>query len=84
MKRYEVLLKLLDSLKDDFEKFYDKGNKAAGTRIRKGMKDLRDEAQKIRLEVQDIKNASADTAAKKPAAAAKKPAAAKPAAAKKK
>jgi hypothetical protein len=44
------------SLEDDFSKFYDKGNKAAGTRIRKGMQELKELAQKIRLEVQGMKN----------------------------
>ena len=47
---------MVDSLEGDFEKFYDKGNNAAGTRVRKGMQDLKNLAQEIRLEVQDIKN----------------------------
>ena len=45
------------SLEDDFSKFYDKGNKAAGTRVRKGMQDLKQLAQDIRVDVQDKKNA---------------------------
>jgi hypothetical protein len=44
-------------LEADFEKFYDKGNQAAGTRVRKGMQDLKNLAQEIRTEVQDKKNA---------------------------
>ncbi len=56
MKRYEELEALLASLKDDFRKFYDEGNKAAGTRVRKGMLELRNKAQDIRAEVQEIKN----------------------------
>ena len=56
MSRYEELEALLESLKADFAKFYDGGNKAAGTRVRKGMLDLREKAQAIRKEVQDIKN----------------------------
>ncbi len=56
MNRYEELEALLESLKDDFEKFFDVGNKAAGTRIRKGMLELKDKAQEIRKEVQEIKN----------------------------
>ena len=36
-----------------------KGNKTAGTRIRKGMQDLKEMAQKIRVEVQDKKNKAA-------------------------
>jgi len=45
------------SLEGDFEKFYDKHNQAAGTRVRKGMQSLKNIAQDIRKEVQDIKNA---------------------------
>ncbi|MCB0191802.1 MAG: histone H1 [Anaerolineae bacterium] len=56
MNRYEELQALLDSLKEDFGKFYDGGNKAAGTRVRKGMLDLKNKAQDIRKEVQEIKN----------------------------
>ena len=42
-------------MEDDFRKFFDKGNKAAGTRIRKGMQDLKKMAQDIRGEVQGMK-----------------------------
>jgi len=56
MNRYEQLEALLDSMKDDFEKFYEKGNKAAGTRVRKGMMEIKNLAQDIRKEVQEIKN----------------------------
>jgi len=77
---------LVASLEDDFEKAYDKHNAAAGTRVRKGMQELKTMAQDIRLEVQNQKNASKEGAAPAPAAkaapAAKKaaPAAAKKAA----
>ena len=47
---------MVASMEDDFEKFYDKSNQAAGTRVRKGMQDLKNLAQEIRIEVQDIKN----------------------------
>ena len=57
MNRYEELIELLTSAKDDFEKFYDEDNKAAGTRVRKSMQDLKQLAQEIRLEVQNKKNA---------------------------
>jgi len=56
MKRFEQLKSMIESLESDFEKFYDKGNNAAGTRVRKGMQDMKNLAQEIRLEVQDIKN----------------------------
>ena len=56
MKRFDELRDLIMSLEPDFQKFYEKGNQAAGTRVRKGMQDLKNLAQSIRLEVQDIKN----------------------------
>jgi hypothetical protein len=46
------------SLEGDFDKFYNKKNQAAGTRVRKGMQDLKVLAQDIRLKVQDMKNES--------------------------
>ena len=56
MKRFDELRDLVMSLEGDFQKFYDKGNQAAGTRVRKGMQDLKNLAQTIRIEVQDMKN----------------------------
>ncbi|GGF40518.1 histone H1 [Echinicola rosea] len=56
MSRFSEIKDLVTSLESDFEKFYDKGNQAAGTRVRKGMQDLKNIAQDIRKEVQDIKN----------------------------
>ena len=58
MKRFEQVRDLIMSLEDDFSKFYDKENQAAGTRVRKGMQELKNMAQEIRVEVQDIKNKS--------------------------
>lgn len=59
MNRYAELKKIVDDLGPDFEKFYDKGNNAAGTRIRKSLQDLKVLAQEIRLAVQDSKNSKA-------------------------
>ena len=56
MKRFNQLKELVDALEGDFEKFYDKGNNAAGTRVRKGMQEMKNMAQEIRIEVQDQKN----------------------------
>ena len=58
MKRFEQLRDLVMGLESDFEKFYDKNNQAAGTRVRKGMQDLKNIAQDIRKEVQNIKNSN--------------------------
>ena len=56
MKRFNQLRELINSLEGDFEKFYDKTNQAACTRVRKGMQDMKNLAQEIRIEVQDKKN----------------------------
>ena len=72
---FATIKALIHSLEEDFEKSYDKNNAAAGTRVRKGMQDLKNHATTIRKEVQDLKNSSKGTAApaaKKAAPAAKK------------
>ncbi len=86
MNNFAKLKDLVLSLEGDFDKFYDKHNAAAGTRVRKGMQELKTMAQEFRTEVQNMKNtaeapAAAPKAAKKAAPAAAKKAA--PAAAKK-
>jgi hypothetical protein len=58
MNQFDSLYKHIKGLEDDFVKFYDKGNKTAGTRIRKGMQALKELAQTIRLDVQNRKNSS--------------------------
>ncbi|MDX1547498.1 MAG: histone H1 [Rhodothermales bacterium] len=54
-KRFAELKEFVDGLEEDFNKFYDKGNKAAGTRVRKGMQELKTLAQDIRVEIQEKK-----------------------------
>ncbi|WP_018623087.1 hypothetical protein [Spirosoma luteum] len=56
MARFDEVKNLIMSLEGDFEKFYEKNNQAAGTRVRKGMQDLKTMAQEIRSEVQNTKN----------------------------
>lgn len=58
MSRFDDVKNLISGLEDDMKKFYEKGNKAAGTRARKGLQDLKKLAQDIRLEIQDVKNRS--------------------------
>lgn len=70
---FTELQQLLGTMEDDFQKFFEKGNNAAGTRVRKGMKDLRDKAQEIRMQVQDLKNKTAGAEKKAPKAAPKAP-----------
>lgn len=56
MNRFEQIKSLVLSLEADFVKFYDKENQAAGTRVRKGLQELKTLAQEIRIEVQNSKN----------------------------
>jgi hypothetical protein len=54
--RFNELRDFVNDLERDFNQFYQKSNKAAGTRVRKAMQDLKKMAQDIRVEVQDKKN----------------------------
>ena len=54
--RYTELQALVAGMAADFEKFYKDGNKAAGTRVRLAMQELKTFAQTVRNEVQSIKN----------------------------
>ena len=56
MKLINELKAKLAEVEEDARKFYESGNKAAGTRVRTGMQALKNLAQDIRKEVQDIKN----------------------------
>jgi Tfp pilus assembly protein PilE len=58
MSRLEQVKSLMSELEVEMEKFYEKGNKAAGTRARKQLQDLKKLSQEIRLEIQEIKNNS--------------------------
>jgi len=57
-KLYNQMLVNLEQGINDLEKFND-GNKAAGTRVRKNMQDIKNLAQQVRTEVQEMKNAVA-------------------------
>lgn len=54
--RYEELKTKIAGMEKDFVQFYVNGNKAAGTRVRLAMQELKTLAQEIRTEVQTIKN----------------------------
>lgn len=56
MSRYDEMNELLDQLEPDITKFYEKGNKAAGTRARKTLQAMKKKAQDIRMEIQEWKN----------------------------
>ncbi|HET56712.1 MAG TPA: histone H1 [Ignavibacteria bacterium] len=52
---YQKLFDHLKTMEQDVEKFYVKGQAAAGTRVRKGLSELKKLAQDMRNEVQDVK-----------------------------
>jgi len=56
MSKFEQLKSHVLDQQKDFEAFYDKGNKAAGTRVRKAMLELKKLAQDIRVDIQDKKS----------------------------
>lgn len=56
MSRFHEVKSLIDSLEEDMDKFYNKGNKTAGTRARKTLQDLKKLAQDIRIDIQNAKN----------------------------
>lgn len=57
MEKFTELKNLITSAEADAEKFYSKGNSAAGTRLRKALQELKILAQEIRNNVTEIKNA---------------------------
>lgn len=56
MKKFETLKKAVESAEIEAKKFYENGNKAAGTRLRKHMLEIKKIAQAVREDVSDIKN----------------------------
>jgi hypothetical protein len=57
MEKFNNIKALVESLEQDANAFYNKGNKSAGTRLRVAMQNLKQLAQELRIDVQDIKNA---------------------------
>tara|TARA_R110002020_G_scaffold47320_3_gene134695 strand:- start:1427 stop:1618 length:192 start_codon:yes stop_codon:yes gene_type:complete len=52
----DELLSLVEGAQEDNAKFFDRGNAAAGTRIRKTMQEVKTLAQQLRVDVQEAKN----------------------------
>ena len=52
---YEELKAKIHEVEEDVHKFYEKENKAAGTRIRKAMQEVKALAQKVRTDIQEKK-----------------------------
>ncbi|MFC3199370.1 histone H1 [Parapedobacter deserti] len=56
MEKYNELKALIASIEEDAVKFYEKGNNAAGTRVRTGLQKVKALAQDIRNAVTEAKN----------------------------
>ena len=54
MKKFEELKNIIASMEHDVEKV-NRGNHAAGTRIRKTLQALKRAAQEMRVEIQEMK-----------------------------
>ena len=57
MDKFKQLVDFVQTLETDFHKFYEKGQSAAGTRVRKGLSELRKLCQDVRKDVQEVKAA---------------------------
>ena len=55
MKEYERIKQILASIEEDVIKFSEKGNAAAGTRVRKGLQDVKRACQEMRDAIQELK-----------------------------
>ena len=52
----EDMIQALVDARADYSKFYDDGNNAAGTRVRKVMQEVKNNAQTLRVHIQETKN----------------------------
>jgi hypothetical protein len=57
MEKFKALKTLIAAAEKDAEAFYNKGNNAAGTRLRAAMQNLKVAATEIRKEVTEKKSA---------------------------
>lgn len=56
MQLFNEIKELVDSAEEDADKFFSDDNKAAGTRLRKAMMEVKKKAHELRQEVQARKN----------------------------
>jgi hypothetical protein len=52
---FAKIKEIVASIDEDIEKFYDNGNKSAGIRARVGLQDIKKIAQKIRLDISEVR-----------------------------
>lgn len=55
MEEYEQLKRLVEEVADDVAKAVG-GNKAAGTRVRKSMQEIKNAAQEVRKRILDVRS----------------------------
>jgi phosphate uptake regulator len=60
MEKFNQLKTILTDMTEDMEKFYSKGNKSAGVRIRQQLQDVKALAQEIRKEISEKKKEKKD------------------------
>lgn len=51
MEKFTKLKDIIAEVEKDVEKFHDKNNKSAGTRVRQRMQDVKTLAQEIRMDI---------------------------------
>jgi len=59
--KYSEFTAIVEAMEGDFEKFYDKGVSAAGTRVRKHLQELAKLCKDTRNDVTAVKNARKET-----------------------
>ena len=57
METYKKIEEIIERMRPDSEKFFEKGNHAAGTRLRAACQELRELAKLFRSEIQEAKKA---------------------------
>lgn len=55
MQEYDTLKQMVESIADDVAKA-EGGNKAAGTRVRKAMQDIKNVAQEVRKKILEVRS----------------------------
>jgi len=55
MNTYYELKNMVESLEEDATKVYTKNNKAAAVRVRKNLQEIKEIAQKLRIEINETR-----------------------------
>lgn len=61
MEKFEELKAALLGLEEDAKKFYEKENKAAGVRLRKGLQEIKALSQAVRVSVSEKNKTSKES-----------------------